>query len=192
MVSNRVLNIDGYYRYNTCMKTEKIVIVGKSGSGKDHLLRGLIKKELKYQPKITTRPKRKLEKQGIEYSFLSNQNFNKMLESNEIKVYQHFVIDNSDWYYSISNQNFENNQLFIMTPHEISSLNREDRKKCFVVYLDIDESIRRARITKRNDDNDSINRRMEADEVDFKYFVDYDLKITDPDFETDMVYDLMN
>lgn len=174
------------------MKTEKIVIVGKSGSGKDHLLRGLIKKELKYQPKITTRPKRKLEKQGIEYSFLNNQNFNKMLESNEIKVYQHFVIDNSDWYYSISNQNFENNQLFIMTPHEISTLNKEDRKKCFVVYLDIDESIRRARITKRNDDNDSINRRMEADEADFKYFVDYDLKITDPDFETDMVYDLMN
>lgn len=192
MVSNRVLNIDDYYRYNTCMKTEKIVIVGKSGSGKDHLLRGLIRKELKYQPKITTRPKRKLEKQGIEYSFLSNQNFNKMLESNEIKVYQHFVIDNSDWYYSISNQNFENNQLFIMTPHEISTLNKEDRKKCFVVYLDIDESIRRARITKRNDDNDSINRRMEADEADFKYFVDYDLKITDPDFETDMVYDLMN
>ena len=192
MAYNRVLNIDDYYRYNTCMKTEKIVIVGKSGSGKDHLLRGLIKKELKYQPKITTRPKRKLEKQGIEYSFLSNQNFNKMLESNEIKVYQHFVIDNSDWYYSISNQNFENNQLFIMTPHEISTLNKEDRKKCFVVYLDIDESIRRARITKRNDDNDSINRRMEADEADFKYFVDYDLKITDPDFETDMVYDLMN
>jgi len=192
VVSNRVLNIDDYYRYNTCMKTEKIVIVGKSGSGKDHLLRGLIRKELKYQPKITTRPKRKLEKQGIEYSFLSNQNFNKMLESNEIKVYQHFVIDNSDWYYSISNQNFENNQLFIMTPHEISTLNKEDRKKCFVVYLDIDESIRRARITKRNDDNDSINRRMEADEADFKYFVDYDLKITDPDFETDMVYDLMN
>lgn len=192
MTYNRVLNIDDYYRYNTCMKTEKIVIVGKSGSGKDHLLRGLIKKELKYQPKITTRPKRKLEKQGIEYSFLSNQNFNKMLESNEIKVYQHFVIDNSDWYYSISNQNFENNQLFIMTPHEISTLNKEDRKKCFVVYLDIDESIRRARITKRNDDNDSINRRMEADEADFKYFVDYDLKITDPDFETDMVYDLMN
>ena len=192
MTYNRVLNIDDYYRYNTCMKTEKIVIVGKSGSGKDHLLRGLIKKELKYQPKITTRPKRKLEKQGIEYSFLSNQNFNKMLESNEIKVYQHFVIDNSDWYYSISNQNFENNQLFIMTPHEISTLNKEDRKKCFVVYLDIDESIRRARITKRNDDNDSINRRMEADEADFKYFVEYDLKITDPDFETDMVYDLMN
>ncbi len=174
------------------MKTEKIVIVGKSGSGKDHLLRGLIKKDLKYQPKITTRPKRKLEKQGIEYSFLSNQNFNKMLESKEIKVYQHFIINDNDWYYSISNQNFEDNQLFIMTPHEISTLNKEDRKKCFVVYLDIDESVRRSRITKRNDDNDSINRRMESDEEDFKFFNDYDLKITDPDFETDMVYDLMN
>lgn len=174
------------------MKTEKIVIVGKSGSGKDHLLRGLIKKDLKYQPKITTRPKRKLEKQGLEYNFLNNKKFNKMLESKQIKVYQHFIISGRDWYYSISNQNFEDNQLFIMTPHEISTLSKEDRKKCFVVYLDIDESIRRARITKRNDDNDSINRRMKADDEDFKFFTDYDLKITDPDFETNMVYELMN
>lgn len=174
------------------MKTEKIVIVGKSGSGKDHLLRGLIKKELRYQPKITTRPKRKLERQGIEYNFLSNENFNQMLESKEIKVYQNFIINGNDWYYSISNQNFEDNQLFIMTPHEISTLSKEDRKRCFVVYLDIDESVRRSRITRRNDDNDSINRRIEADEVDFKYFNDYDLKITDPDFETDMIYELMN
>lgn len=174
------------------MKIEKIVIVGKSGSGKDHLLRGLIKKELRYQPKITTRPKRKLERQGIEYNFLSNENFNQMLESKEIKVYQNFIINGNDWYYSISNQNFEDNQLFIMTPHEISTLSKEDRKKCFVVYLDIDESVRRSRITRRNDDNDSVNRRIEADEVDFKYFNDYDLKITDPEFETDMIYELMN
>ena len=47
MVSNRVLNIDGYYRYNTCMKTEKIVIVGKSGSGKDHLLKMIKKQNIK-------------------------------------------------------------------------------------------------------------------------------------------------
>lgn len=174
------------------MKIEKIVIVGKSGSGKDHLLRGLIKKELRYQPKITTRPKRKLERQGIEYNFLSNESFNQMLESKEIKVYQNFIINDSYWYYSISNQNFEDNQLFIMTPHEISTLSKEDRKRCFVVYLDIDESVRRSRITRRNDDNDSVNRRIEADEVDFKYFNDYDLKITDPEFETDMIYELMN
>ena len=31
-------------------KKEKIIILGKSGAGKDHLLRGLIKKGLVYLP----------------------------------------------------------------------------------------------------------------------------------------------
>lgn len=178
--------------YNTCMKNEKIIIVGKSGSGKDHLLRGLIKKDLKYSPKITTRPKRKLERQGVEYEFSNNNKFNKLLESNQIKTYQHFLINGVDWYYAISSRNFDKNQIFIMTPHEISSLSPEDRKKCFVVYLDISEDIRRSRIHRRDDSNDSVDRRMKADDDDFRGFSDYDLKITDPDFEVDMVYELMN
>ena len=62
----------------------------------------------------------------------------------------------------------------------------------FVVYLDIDMEIRRKRISKRNDNNDSIERRLEADEIDFKDYKYYDLKITDPEFEAEWVYDLMD
>lgn len=173
------------------IKNEKVILVGPSGSGKDHLLRGLIKMDLNYHPKITTRPKRRMENQGIEYDFITNKRFQSLLESNKIKVYQHFTINESDWYYAIDNNNFNDNQLFIMTPHEISMLSPEDRKKCFIVYLDIDESIRRNRITRRNDNSDSVNRRIESDKEDFRNFVDYDLRITDPDFDIDMVYDLM-
>lgn len=174
------------------MKIEKCVICGHSGSGKDHLLRGLVKMGLKYNPKITTRPKRNMEREGVEYNFITNDSFQKLLESNEIKTHQHFVIENSDWYYAISSKNFEENQLFIMTPHEISTLSEIDRKKCFIVYLDIEESIRKSRIMRRNDNNDSVMRRMKADDEDFKDFKDYDLRITDPEFEDEMVYDLMN
>lgn len=173
-------------------KTEKIIICGASGSGKDHLLRGLIKKKLKYQPKLTTRPRRSLEREGVDYNFIDNNSFSKMLELNEIKAYQHFLINENDWYYAISKNNFENNQVFIMTPHEISSLSEDDRKKCFVVYLDIDEPTRRKRISKRNDNNDSIERRIQSDEKDFSGFKGYDLKITDPEFDASMVYELMN
>jgi len=172
-------------------KNEKLIICGPSGSGKDHLLRGLLKKDLRYSPKITTRPRRKMERNGIEYDFVNNKKFSSLLESNKIKVYQHFIIDSKDWYYAISNQNFQENQLFIMTPHEISTLSDEDRKASFVVYLDIDEDIRRSRITRRDDNNDSINRRIDSDKKDFNEFTDYDLRITDPDFEVDMVYSLM-
>lgn len=170
-------------------KSEKLIIVGASGSGKDYLLRGLISKNLKYNPKLTTRPKRLLEKEGIDYNFIDKPKFEKLIESNEIKVYQH--ITDLDWYYAITSENFNNNQLFIMTPHEISTIEIEDRKKCFIVYLDIEEEVRRSRISRRNDNNDSVERRINSDREDFKNFRDYDLRITDPDFDVDMIYELM-
>jgi guanylate kinase len=173
-------------------KNEKIVIVGKSGSGKDHLLRGLLKFELPYSPKLTTRPKRNSETNGIEYNFIGNDQFNSLLENNQIKAYQHFLIEGKDWYYAISKENFDENQLFIMTPHEIEILSQEDRKKCFIVYLDISEAVRRKRIQNRSDNNDSIERRIKADDLDFRGFTEYDLKITDPEFDSKEVYELMN
>jgi guanylate kinase len=79
-----------------------------------------------------------------------------------------------------------------MTPGEFSNINKELRKECFVVYLDIDRVTRESRILGRQDKNDSITRRLDADEVDFKDFKDYDLRITDPEFEAEDVYDLMD
>lgn len=172
-------------------KQEKIILVGKSGSGKDHLLRGLIKKGLRYSPKYTTRPKRKLENNGQEYFFIQNKDFELMLESNQVLTHQKFDIFGSTWYYAISKDNFNDNQVFIMTPHELSSIDSETRKNCFVVYLDIDFEVRKKRISGRNENADSVDRRLAADEEDFKNFSDYDLKISDSDFEIDMVYDLM-
>jgi guanylate kinase len=79
-----------------------------------------------------------------------------------------------------------------MTPGEFTNLTPEIRKGCFVVYLDIDRSVRESRLFRRKDKNDSITRRLDADDVDFNEYNDYDLKITDPEFTADDVYDLMD
>lgn len=173
------------------LKQEKVILTGPSGSGKDFLLRGLIKMGLKYSPKFTTRPRRSLERDGVEYNFIDNSAFENIKSEKKIKVYQEFVINGSTWYYGITRENFDDNQLFIMTPHEISQLSEEDLKGCFLVYLDIDIDIRRKRISNRNDNNDSIERRLKADELDFSGLKNYDLKITDPEFEAEWVYDFM-
>ena len=51
-------------------------------------------------------------------------------------------------------------------------------------------------LLKKNNDyqdiNDSIKRRLDADEQDFKDFNDYDLKVRDPEFTVEDVYDLMD
>jgi guanylate kinase len=174
------------------MKQEKIIILGPSGSGKDHLRKELINLGLKYSPKITTRPKRINEQDGIDYSYTNNQTFESLINEGKVKYSEKFIINQQDWWYGISEDNWNNNQIFIMTVGEFNQINEEDRKSCFVVYLNIDKETRKSRLNERMDNNDSIVRRINADEQDFSNFTGYDLSITDPEFEVSWIYDLMN
>lgn len=178
-------------------KIEKIIITGKSGSGKDFLLRKLSKKGLKVSTKTTTRPKRQKEIQSIDYNFITKEEFNLLLNENKFICHQYFEVTNDSgeketWFYGLTKEDFNRSQAFIMTPGEINQIPNEIRKDLFIVYLDIDRSIRENRIINRQDKNDSVKRRLDADEIDFKGFDDYDLKITDPEFDVDMVWDLMD
>lgn len=173
-------------------KKEKIIIIGGAGSGKDYLRCELIKLGLRYYPKFTTRPKRDLEVHGEDYDFIDYNLYADLHNQKKIKTTQSFVINDVNWYYGITKENWENNQLFIMTPYELSQISEEELKGCFVVYLNIDIETRRGRIMERNDQNDSIERRLLADIEDFKEYKYYDLSITDPDFEAEWIYDLMN
>lgn len=181
------------------IKNEKLIILGPSGSGKDFLMRKLIEKGLKPCLKWTTRPMRKGEIQGITYNYVSTDEFIESIKSDKFITYQTFYVtpvdsDPQTWYYGITREDFENSQLFIMTPGEYNSLSfkGDDRKKCFVVYLNIDRVIRESRLHSREDKNDSIKRRLDSDEIDFMNFSDYDLRVTDPDFSVDDIYDLMD
>ena len=56
------------------LKNEKCIIIGKTGSGKTHLMNKLIGKGLKPCLKWTTRPPRKFENQFIDYSKVDYNN----------------------------------------------------------------------------------------------------------------------
>jgi len=177
-------------------KNEKVIILGKSGSGKDFLMRKLVEKGLNPCLKWTTRPQRRFEQQGVTYNFVTDSEFTQSINEDKFLAYQTFIVtpENKDietWYYGITKEEFNNAQVFIMTPGEFSKLTSEMRKKCFVVYLDIDRKVRESRLHNREDKNDSIKRRLDSDEIDFQELKDYDLKITDPEFTADDVYDLM-
>jgi len=174
-------------------KSEKIIIVGKSGSGKDWLLRQLQNKGLKSSIKVTTRPQRNGEEDGVNYFFKNNSEFDSLLKENKFIVNQEFFNDKNElWKYGILLKDFNNSQVFIMTPGEVNQIDSKIREKCFIVYLDIDRLIRENRILHRNDSSDSVKRRLDADEIDFEGFRNYDLKISDPEFEVETVISLMN
>lgn len=178
-------------------KNEKIIIIGQSGAGKSYLERKLAEKGMKPCLKWTTRPMRKFEKQGINYNYISEELFLKNIEDNNFLCCQKFEVTPEDsepqtWYYGITLEEFHKSNIFIMTPGEFRDIPLELRKGCCVVYLNIDREIREKRLNNRQDKNDSVKRRLDADEEDFKQSFDYDLGITDPDFGADDVYSLID
>jgi hypothetical protein len=84
--------------------------------------------------------------------------------------------------YGTTVEQFYTDDLFIMTPAGISHVKPEDRVNSFIIYTDIDIETREIRLKMRYMPGDSLERRIQADEVDFKGFNDYDLRITNADF----------
>ena len=156
----------------------RIVIVGKGGSGKDHLRKELEKHGLKYCVSHTTRPPRHGEEDGIDYHFIGQREANMM--KNRDEFYESVVFN--EWIYGTSIREFYASNLFIMTPSGLSKMKKEDRERSFVVYLDIEEDVRKERLLKRND-ADNVERRLNADHADFLDFTDYDYSITNPFFQ---------
>ena len=169
---------------------KKIILVGESAGGKDFLLAGLVNLGLKPCLKTTTRPIRSNETDGITYKYITNESFKNIL--NDMIVHQIFDLSSETeekiWYYGLEYSNFQSGEVCIMTPSEVNSLSESIRKESNVIYVCIDEDIRRERLISREDNNDSIERRIKSDFIDFKDFTNYDSIITDPMFSVEEIY----
>jgi guanylate kinase len=159
------------------MLSKRIILVGKAGSGKDFARKKLESRGYSYAISYTTRPPRDTEVDGVDYIFVTDDQFNKMINNGEFYEYVAF----NGWYYGTTIDQFYTDDIFIMTPHGISKVKEIDRKTSFIMYFDIDQDIRKERLMLRND-ADKVDRRILADEEDFKDFTDFDIRITNPDF----------
>ena len=156
----------------------RIILVGKAASGKDHLRKRFENRGFKYAVSYTTRPPRPGEVEGVDYIFISEEKFAEMIEKDEWYEWVSF----NGWKYGTSRKQFEEDDLFIMTPGGIAHVSADDRRKSFIIYLDVDQEKRRKRIEQRIMPGDSVERRIIADEEDFKDFTNYDIRITNDDF----------
>ena len=156
----------------------KLILVGKAAAGKDFLKNRLAKKGFVSGVSHTTRPPRENEVNHKDYHFVDKEEFETMIECGEFIEYMEF----NGWYYGQTKKDFDLADVMIMSKDGLDVLPQEYRDQCMVIYLDPPRLTRIDRLTYRNDPNDSIIRRMDTDDEQFKHFRDFDLRVKNDDF----------
>ena len=157
---------------------KRIILVGRAASGKDYIRKKFEARGFRYAVSYTTRPPREGEIDGVDYIFISQEEAQEMIKNDDFYEYVEF----NGWIYGTTCDQFDEDHVFIMTPSGLAHLDEDSRKKSFVIFIDIDEEVRRERMAIRNMPGDSVDRRIEADRKDFENFTNYDIRITNPDF----------
>ena len=157
----------------------KYIIVGKAASGKDTTQNWFVERGFKPLRQFTTRPQRHNET-GEEYHFVSEKSMKRMMTNNKFVSVRIF----NDWYYGFTLDDLKKCDVAILSVGNIEDLNNfypEEIRLCTIIYLDIPYEIRKKRLKsryKKGKEDDPLERRMDADEVDFRNFNTYDIRFT--------------
>lgn len=136
-----------------------ICLIGASASGKSTTQRILCKK-YGYKPLIsyTTRPMRKKEKDGIDYHFLTEDEFRELEEAG-------FFCETAEyngWHYGTAKKDVRDNTVAVVTPSGFRKLSRLcDNVTSF--YIKVSRRNRLIKLLQRNDDVDEAIRRSCSD-----------------------------
>lgn len=145
-------------------------LFGPSGAGKDTILNYITNKYKNKVNKIisyTTRPPRDYEQDGVDYFFISEEEFLKHVLNGEMLEATKF----KEWYYGTGLKALDSNKLNvgIFNIEGLAALNEEPSFDISNVYVHADSKIRLMRALEReqNPDVAEICRRYLADEKDF-------------------------
>lgn len=158
--------------------TSKIAIVGAGASGKDYLRKRFTNRNFVYGVSCTTRPPRPGEVHGEDYYYLTDEEFDAGIANGLFVEWQAF----KDWRYGLMKPEFERCDVMILNAEAVNLLDKEYRDRLFVIYLEVSEETRRSRLLQRNDKDDTIERRIQADNEQFRNFSNYDCIITNENF----------
>ena len=163
-------------------RNTKTILVGAGGSGKDYAKKTCSDNKMLCDISYTTRPIRNGEIDGVDYHFITKEEFEDMIKKDEFLQFNMF---GNGHYYGTSLKSWEANEIFIFSPNVISLIKINKGRDFFdfveICYLNIKEDVRKNRLEARND-VDSTERRLKTDKEDFANFFDYTQEVTDPFF----------
>ena len=154
------------------MKHKIVIFVGQSACGKTAIYKQLINRGYKGLVTNTTRPMREREIDGVDYNFLSQNQFFDLINSGNMIEYRKYNTKFGVWYYGSSAEQVDLNKhdyVIILTLDGAEAwINYFGAENCIVFYIDCPKSIREERANKRGSFNqDEWNRRVITDKQDF-------------------------
>lgn len=146
-----------------------IAIMGKAGSGKDSIMQGVLKQNphLHEIVSCTTRPPREGEKDGVNYHFLTGEEFADRVVNGEMLEATCF----NDWFYGTGYESLRSDcvNIGVFNPTGVESLMAHPDVLVRVFYVRASDKERLLRQLNRETDPDvaEIIRRYTADMIDF-------------------------
>ena len=138
-------------------KHKLFLISGHSGSGKSSIMKNIMENEL---ISFTTRPKRKGEVEGKDYHFITKEEYNHMLNNNELVEYVQYANN----YYGLSKKEIENklakDHAFVIVSYEGAKQLKKVYDNCVTIILHTSKEDAVRQMLERGDSLDSINQRM--------------------------------
>ena len=142
-----------------------IVLAGASASGKTEVAKILSSKYgITKIVTTTTRDMRKGEVNGVDYFFVSKEEFERMIKEDKFVEY---TVYNGQMYGSTKDQ-IANDKCVVIDPAGLRSYIALNNKNIITFFLEADEKTRRDRMILRGDDPAKIESRIANDRIAFK------------------------
>lgn len=155
---------------------EFTILVGRSASGKDAILRKLVN-DYDYKPLIscTTRPKRDGEIDNVTYYFISDDKFKVMIKNDSLIEHRSYITlvsgNKAVWYYGLPKIEVDKTLHYIVILDlngAQSFIDYYGKDNCEIIYIECGAKIRTERAKKRGGfDKQEWDRRLKKDDIDF-------------------------
>lgn len=161
---------------NKNIKQNKLFLIsGHSGSGKSSLMKSLMKNEL---VSVTTRERRSNEVEGKDYYFVSTDDFEKLVEQDELIQQVTYSGNRYGVTKSEFNKKIQKGNVFVIVAYEGMLQYKQFYEQCITIHLSSDYADTVKQLKHRGESDEFIEKRLLTyeQEVRNKMFYDYSIK----------------